>query len=116
MTNSVNQNECLTRRKNETSRGKATFFLGYEQQNSNFVRFGEWLDKILSHFQGIGSASKILNCSYNTLMNNKLQITELNQPKIYKEYSFLFALKKPSVLSAYSVSSLFIKKIHNKEV
>ncbi len=116
MTISVDLNECFTRRKNEASHGKATFFLGYKPQNFNFVRFGSQLDKILSHIQRIGAANKILNSSNNKLMSSLLQITALNRTKTDRDYSNLFALKEQYILSAFSVSSLFIKKIQNKEV
>ena len=116
MTISVNQIECFIGRKNEASCGKATFFLGYEPQNFNFVRFGEQLDKILSQFQWIGSGNIKLNNRNNTLMNSILQIPELNQLNIYKDYSFFIGLKELSVLAAFSGFSQFIKKIHNKEV
>jgi hypothetical protein len=50
MINSIYQKLSLSGRINEASHGKAAYFLVNVLQNSNFVRFGGWLDKNLYSF------------------------------------------------------------------
>ena len=113
---SIDQNDCFTRPENEASHGKAVFFLGNEPQNSNFVRFGGRLDKVLSQFQSIEDDNKLLNRSYNKLMNNRLQIIRFNQAYKSLSSAILFEIEDFSILQFLVSAITFNKKIQNKEV
>jgi len=62
MLNSIYQKLSLSGRINQASHGKAALLLVYDRQNSNFVRFGMWLDKNLVSFQC---------CGFDTVKNAK---------------------------------------------
>ena len=116
MSPAIDQKDCFTQPVNEASHGKALFFLGYDQQNSNFVRFGGRLDNIFGHTQSIQKARFKNYCIYNTLMNKILQNNNLEQ-FIFRLNQIIFSkLKENCVPSAIPIVRTITKKLQNKEV
>ena len=112
----VDQKECFTRPVNETSHGKAAFFLGFELQNFNFVRFGDRLDKILSYSQRIQKDHSIKTHSYNTLMNKLLKNLNLEHSIFLLHQTIFSELKENCFSSAIPVFRIINKNLQNKEV
>ena len=116
MTFIIDQKDCFTGPVNEASHGKATFFLGNDLQNSNFVRFGGRLDKIMSFSQCIQKDHSIKTHSYNTLMNKILQTKNLGNFISPINQAIFSELKENCFPSAIPIFRKINKKLQNKEV
>jgi len=116
MTFIIDQKDCFTGPVNEASHGKATFFLGNDLQNSNFVRFAGRLDNIFGHTQSIQKARFKNYCIYNTLMNKILQTKNLGNFISPINQAIFSELKENCFPSAIPIFRKINKKLQNKEV